>query len=162
MKDLANAISEQAELAEKNYFRLVLVAGRPGSGKTSAFNELRSTKGWSLLNLNKNLSDRLLDLTSKQRRLRTANIVRDLIEEQGNQTVSMLDNIGLLFHPALQQDPVMVLQGASRSHTVIAAWQGEISGGKLIYGYPDHPEYRRIEVKDVQTVNASGHSRTGA
>jgi RNase adaptor protein for sRNA GlmZ degradation len=126
MRDLARGIAEQAEIAAKSFYRLVLVAGPPGSGKTSALNELQSAKGWSLLNLNKVLSERLLDLTSKQRRLRTADIVRDLIEEQGNQTVSMLDNIGLLFHPALQQEPMIALQRASRNRTVIAAWQGEV------------------------------------
>ena len=162
MRDLARAIAEQAELASKNFYRLVLVAGRPGSGKTSALNELRSDKGWSLLNLNKVLSERLLDLTSKQRRLRTADLVRDLIEEQGDHSVSMLDNIGLLFHPCLHQEPMMALQRASRNHTVIAAWQGEVNAGKLIYGSPDHPEYRRLEVKDVQIVTAAAQGLAGA
>ena len=162
MRDLARGIAEQAEIAAKSFYRLVLVAGPPGSGKTSALNELQSAKGWSLLNLNKVLSERLLELTSKQRRLRTADIVRDLIEEQGNQTVSMLDNIGLLFHPALQQEPMMALQRASRNRTVIAAWQGEVIAGKIIYGSPNHPEYRRLEVKDVQIVTAAGHDLAGA
>lgn len=162
MRDLARGIAEQAEIAAKSFYRLVLVAGPPGSGKTSALNELQSAKGWSLLNLNKVLSERLLDLTTKQRRLQTADIVRDLIEEQGNQTVSMLDNIGLLFHPALQQEPMMALQRASRNRAVIAAWQGEVTAGKLIYGSPDHPEYRRLEVKGVQIVTAAGHGLAGA
>ena len=162
MRDLARGIAEQAEIAAKSFYRLVLVAGPPGSGTTSALNELQSAKGWSLLNLNKVLSERLLDLTSKQRRLRTADVVRDLVEEQSNQTVSMLDNIGLLFHPALEQEPMRVLQQASRNHTVIAACQGNISAGKLIYGSPEHPEYRRLEVKDVQIVTAAGHGLAGA
>ena len=162
MRDLARAIAEQAELASKSFYRLVLVAGRPGSGKTSALNELRSDKGWSLLNLNKVLSERLLDLTSKQRRLRTADLIRDLIEEQGDHSVSMLDNIGLLFHPCLHQEPMMALQRASRNRTVIAAWQGEVTAGKLIYGSPDHPEYRRLDVKDVRIVTTNGQCLAGA
>lgn len=162
MRDLALAIAEQAEMAAKSFYRLVLVAGPPGSGKTSAFKELQAAKGWSLLNLSKSLSERLLDQTSKQRRLRTADIIRDLIEEQGDKSVSMLDNIGLLFHPALQQEPMMTLQRASRNHMVIAAWQGKFNAGKLIYGSPDHLEYRSVEVKDVQIVTASGHCLAGA
>ena len=74
----------------------------------------------------------------------------------------MLDNIGLLFHPALEQEPMRVLQQASRNHTVIAAWQGEVVAGKLIYGSPDHPEYRRLDVKDVQIVTTNGHRLAGA
>lgn len=162
MKDLARTIAEQVELAASSFYRLVVVAGLPGSGKTRAFKQLQETKGWSLLNLNKVLSERLLDLTSKQRRLRTADIVRDLIEEQGSQTVTMLDNIGLLFQPTLQQEPMLALQRASRNHTVITAWQGEVVAGKLIYGSPDHPEYRRLDVKDVQIVTTDGHCLAGA
>ncbi len=162
MKDLARAIAEQAELAAKSFYRLVVVAGPPGSGKTRALKQLESVKGWSLLNLNRDLSERLLDLTSKQRRLRTADIVRDLIEAHSNQAVIMLDNIGLLFHPALQQEPMLALQRASRNHTVIAAWQGEVTAGKLTYGSPEHPEYRRLDVKDIQIVTTTGQSFAGA
>ena len=60
MRDLARAITEKTELAAKSLYRLVVVAGPPGSGKTSALHELRSAKGWNLLNLNKVLSERLL------------------------------------------------------------------------------------------------------
>ena len=162
MKDLARAIAEQADLAARGFYRLVLVAGPPGSGKTSAFNELQSGMNWKLLNLSKALSERLLDLTSKQRRLRTADIVRELIEEQGNQAVTMLDNIGLLFHPVLQQQPVTTLQRASRNRTVIAGWQGDVIAGKLIYGSPDHPEFRRIDAKDIHIVSTGGHHLAGA
>lgn len=162
MNDLARTIAEQVELAASSFYRLVVVAGLPGSGKTRAFNQLQETKGWSLLNLNKVLSERLLDLTNKQRRLRTADILRGFIEEQGSQTVSMLDNIGLLFHPALQQEPMLALQRAARNHTVVVAWQGEFIAGKLIYGTPDHPEYRRIDVQDVQIVTTGSHCLAGA
>lgn len=162
MNKLARVIVEQAELAARGFYRLVVVAGQAGSGKTRALRQLRSEQGWSLLNLNKDLSERLLELTSQQRRLRTAELLRDLLAARGEQTVCMLDNIGLLFHPSLHQEPLRVLQRASRNRTVIAAWQGEVSGGKLIYASPDHPEYRRLDVKDVQIVTSEGHSMAEA
>ena len=162
MRDLARAIAEQAELAAKSFYRLVVVAGPAGSGKTRALQQLRSSKGWSLLNLNRELSERLLDLTSKQRRLRTADLVRDLIEAQGNQTVTMLDNIGLLFHPALEQEPLRALQMAARNQTVVVAWQGAFSGGKLVYAAPDHPEYRRADAKDALVLSTSDFGFAGA
>ncbi len=162
MNDLARAIAEQAELAAKSFYRLVVVAGPPGSGKTRALQQLQSVKGWSLLNLNRDLSERLLDLTSKQRRLRTADLVRDLIETQGSQTVTMLDNIGLLFHPALEQEPLRALQMAARNQRVVVAWQGSFADGKLVYAAPDHPEYRRSDTKDTLVLSTSDFGFAGA
>jgi hypothetical protein len=63
MRDLAHAIADQAELAAKSFYRLVVVAGPPGSGKTRDLKQLRTAKGWSLLNFNRDLSERLPDLT---------------------------------------------------------------------------------------------------
>ncbi len=143
MKDLARAIAEQAELAAKSFYRLVVVAGPPGSGKTRALKQLQSVKGWSLLNLNRDLSERLLDLTS-------------------NQTVTMLDNIGLLFHPALEQEPLRALQMAARNQTVVVAWQGSFGDGKLVYAAPDHPEYRRSDTKDTLVLSTSDFGFAGA
>jgi hypothetical protein len=162
MRDLARTIAEQAELAAKSFYRLVVVAGPPGSGKTRALKQLRAAKGWSLLNLNRDLSERLLDLTSKQRRLRTADIVRDLIEAHGKETVVMLDNIDLLFHPALEQEPLRALQMAARNQTVVVAWQGSFGDGKLVYAASDHPEYRRADTKDTLALSASDFGFAGA
>jgi len=162
MRDLARAIAEQAELAAQGFYRLVVVAGQPGSGKTRALNQLQSEKNWKLLNLNKILSERLLELTTNQRRRHTAGMLRNLTEEQSNRTITMLDNIGLLFHPALEQEPLKTLQLASRNRTLIAAWQGEFAAGKLIYATPDHPEYRRIDARDVLVVSANSPDMAGA
>ena len=162
MRDLARAIAEQAELAGKSFYRLVVVAGLPGSGKTRALNELKLINAWNLVNLNGTLSERLLELTTNQRRRHAAGMLRDLSEEQGNLTVTMLDNIGLLFHPSLEQNPLKTLQLASRNRTLIAAWQGEFTAGKLIYAMPDHPEYRRIDARDVLVVSVNSPSFGGA
>ena len=63
--------------------------------------------------------------------------------------VVALDNIELLFDPALHQDPLVCLQGLSRNKTLIAAWGGNYVGGVLTYAEPGHPEYRRYERPDA-------------
>jgi hypothetical protein len=74
---------------------------------------------WPLVNVNLALSEKLLELTAKQRALRVARIVDDIVQEQAGDTV-LLDNIEMLFHPDLKQDPLRLLQSLSRNRTIVA------------------------------------------
>ena len=55
----------------------------------------------------------------------------------------VLDNIEILFDAALRQDPLRLLQGVSRNRTIVAAWNGTLENGYLIYAASEHPEHRR-------------------
>ena len=55
----------------------------------------------------------------------------------------LLDNTELLFDPTLKQDPLVLMQRASRNRTIVAAWNGTLGNGYLSYAEPDHSEYRR-------------------
>ena len=124
------------------YHRLVLVVGPARSGKTGALRDLAATNGWPLVNVNLRLSERLLDLTQKQRALRAPRLLGDIVNAAEGDVV-LLDNIELLFGPELAQDPLRLLQGLSRNRTVVASWCGEFDGGTLTYAEPGHPEARR-------------------
>ena len=100
---LSQEIAQRVEDAVHLYHRLVIVVGPAQSGKTIALRELQETRGWPLININLALSEKLLELTSKQRALRVAMIVDEILQEHRTETI-MLDNTELLFHPALKQD----------------------------------------------------------
>lgn len=152
---LSHHVADQAEVARQLYHRLVIVAGPPRSGKTSALRDLHLERGWPLVNVNLALSEKLLELTSKQRALRVARIVDDIVQEQAGDTV-LLDNIEMLFHPDLKQDPLRLLQSLSRNRTIVATWRGAHPGTSLTYAAPDHPEFRRFE--DPQALIVSSGS----
>lgn len=154
MQALARAIEAQAARAPAAFYRLVLVVGPPGAGKTAALRTLQRKQGWPLLNLNAELSEQLLELSNGQRRLKAAELVNELVAGQDAE-VTLLDNIGILFHPALQQDPLRVLQRAARNRTVVATWQGEVADKTLTYAAPDHPEFRRHQNPEVLLVRTS-------
>ena len=105
---------------------------------------MRDEWGWPLINVNLALSEKLLELTAKQRTLRVARIVDDIVRDQASDTV-LFDNIEMLFHPDLKQDPIRLLQRLSRNRTIIATWRGAQLGSSLTYADPDHPEFRRFE-----------------
>ena len=59
----------------------------------------------------------------------------------------------LLFDRSLQQDPLRLLQGVSRNRQIVAAWDGSLEEGKLLYAEPGHAEYRQYPVNDFFVVD---------
>lgn len=151
---LQNRIEEAATL----YHRLVLVVGPSQSGKTTALREVARRTGGSYHNLNLMLSERLLELTQRQRVLQTPKLLGELVSGDPA-TVSALDNIEVLFGAELQLDPLRLLQGLARQRTIVAAWPGTILGGDLVYAEPGHAEYRRYSRPEALLVETGGTGR---
>ena len=150
---LAHRVAERVPHTVAVYHRLILVVGPPRTGKTSALRDLADERGWPLVNVNLELSESLLELTSKQRALRVSRILSEIVERHPGD-VLLLDNTEVLFSPDLQQDPLRLLQGLSRHRTVIASWSGEMDGENLTYAQAPHPEYRRYVRPQVIVVEA--------
>ncbi len=129
--------------AAGSYFRLILVVGRPRTGKTEALRDLAASQGWPLINVNLRLSELLLELTQRQRALRAPRILDEIVSGPGTEVV-LLDNIELLFGHELSLDPLRLLQGLSRNRTLVATWCGDYDRGYLTYAEPGHPEARRL------------------
>ena len=139
---LADQIVRLADQAASLYHRLVLVVGPAGSGKTPALHDAAGRTGGRLINVNLELAGRMLDLTEKQRALQAGRLLNQIIEEADTDVV-LLDNMEMLSDPGLQQDPLRLLQAASRGKTVVAAWNGEVDHGRLVCAEPGHAEHRQ-------------------
>ena len=150
---LSQRIAERVPDAALLYHRLILLVGPPRTGKTSALRDLAEERRWPLVNVNLELSERLLDLTSKQRALHVPDILSEMIGRHPAEVV-VLDNTEILFSPDLQQDPLRLLQVLSRNRTIIGCWSGEVDGENLIYAQPPHPEHRRYVRPEVIIVPA--------
>ena len=157
---LSHQIAERIDQARELYYRLLIVVGPPRSGKTIALRQLHDHRGWPLVNVNLALSERLLELTAKQRALRVARIVDDIVHEQTGDTI-LLDNIEMLFHPDLKQDPLRLLQSLSRNRTVVATWRGAQVGSSLTFAVPDHPEFRRFEEPQALIISTAAIGASG-
>ena len=150
---LSDRVLTRIDEAGGQYHRLLLVVGPPRSGKTGALRDISTTKNWPLVNVNLRLSALLLDLTQKQRALRVARLLGDLVNGAEGDVV-LLDNIELIFGPELAQDPLRLLQGLARNRTVVATWGGEFDGTTLTYAEPGHPEARRYARPEAIVVPA--------
>ena len=155
MQPLGEAIIEKTAGVADLYHRLALIVGPSGTGKTSAMLDLAKDNGWRYININLELSRRLLDLTEKQRRLRLPSVLSDVLGPIDTRPL-LLDNIELLFDRTLGHDPLRLLQSLSRVHTLIVAWNGRIVGDKIVYADPNHVDYRSYLAVDLVIVDRSG------
>jgi hypothetical protein len=153
VEPLADKIIKKIEQTAELYHRLILVVASAGAGKTTALQEVHAHTMAPLINANLELSRRMLDLTERQRTLQLPRLLTEIVSASEADVV-LLDNIEILFDILLKQDPLRLLQGLSRNRTVVAAWSGSIDGEYIVYAAPDHPEYRRYPIRDIQIVNA--------
>jgi ATPase family associated with various cellular activities (AAA) len=146
-------VIDAVAIVQDQYYKLVLAVGPPRSGKTATLAMVAQQRTWARLKVNLRLSERLLELTQKQRKVRVAAILDEIVRAE-NSSVVILDNIEMLFAQELEQDPLRLLQGLSRNLMIIAAWPGTIDGGCLTYAEPGHPEARRYVNPQARIVSA--------
>ena len=150
---ITKKIIKEIEQAPELYHRLVLVVAPSGLGKTLALKEVRQRLRVPLVNVNLEVSQRMLDLTARQRALQVSSLLEDILREVKSEVV-LLDNIEILFEVSLKQDPLRLLQGLSRNRTIVSTWNGEIKDNFLIYASPEHPEYHRYPGTEIIVVEA--------
>jgi hypothetical protein len=149
---LADQVTRKIGQAAELYHRLLMVVAPAGAGKTSALHDVHERTGAPLINVNLEISRRMLDLTERQRALQLPRLLSEIVNPY-QENVILLDNIEILFDISLRQDPLRLLQGLSRNKTVVAAWGGFIDKKHMVYATPDHPEYRRYPVRDFLVVS---------
>ena len=154
LEALCDDVVEKVRHAEGLVHHLVLVVRPEGNGKTSALHHVAKRVRAPLVNINLELSHRMLDLTERQRALQVQRLL-DRIAAEIESDVILLDNVEILFDIALRQDPLRLLQGLSRNKTVVAAWNGSIENDHLICAAPHHPEYRRYPVDGFLVANTA-------
>ena len=149
---LADRVIKRIGQAAELYHRLVMLVAPAGSGKTAALQDVHERTMAPLVNVNLELSRRMLDLTERQRALQLPRLLAELVGASAADVV-LLDNVEVLFDVSLKQDPLRLLQGLSRNKTVVAAWSGSIDGEHMVYATPGHPEYKRYPLRDFLVVN---------
>lgn len=140
-------ITQAAEL----YNRLVILVAPSGSGKTKVLQDVHLLTQAPLINVNLELSRRMLELTERQRTLQLSRLLGDIVASSLSDVV-LLDNIEILFDLSLKQDPLRLLLALSRKQTVVVSWSGSVDGKYLTYAVPEHPEYRKYSAKDFLMV----------
>ncbi|MBT6716169.1 MAG: BREX-3 system P-loop-containing protein BrxF [Nitrospina sp.] len=149
---LADQVIQKIRQAPELYHKLVLIIAPAGTGKTTVLRDVMERIDSSLINVNLELSRRLLDLTKRQRPLKVTKALDEILISCAGPIV-LLDNTEILFDFSLQIDPLRLLQELSRNKIVVATWNGTIQGDHMNYAVPEHPEYRRYKIQDFLVVS---------
>lgn len=150
IEPLTERILARIDQVHQLYYRLLLIVAPSGAGKTLALQEIAKRTGASLVNVNCEVSVRLLELTERQRALQLPRVLEDVVT--AHHSLILLDNIEILFDVSLKQDPLRLLQKLSRNQTVVASWNGTVDRDYLIYAAPDHPEHKRYLARELVIV----------
>src|SRR5438445_11108799 len=108
MADLVTRLNEAIRQAAGQYYRLVILAGLPGSGKTGTLQAVAQQNGYPYLNVNMELSKKMLELTRSQRSRQVERLLKDVIASAAGDVV-LLDNLEILFDTALEVEPLRLL-----------------------------------------------------
>jgi hypothetical protein len=133
------------------YYKLVMIVGPAGSGKTALLRSVSEKHHIPFLNLGLELSKKLLSLTVTERRLKASDVIADLLDAHGAARLTV-DNTEVIFDPSLMLNPLGLLQSLSRTRFLIWTWNGEVEDGYVKYAYPGHPEHQRIPTSEITLI----------
>ena len=117
--ELKENIQTSIEDAKQLYQKLILLVGRSGSGKTASLRSLSSAFDVPVINVNLEISTRLLDVAMEKRASVFPGLFRKLVMETV-QGLLLMDNLEILFDPSLYQNPLSLLRNHARNRVLIA------------------------------------------
>jgi hypothetical protein len=136
------------------YYKLTIVAGSSGAGKTHLLKQVATQLDLPIINLSLLLSQRLLSQNRRQRALNAEDVATEVIDENYKSSLC-LDDTELLFDSTLRLNPLVFLQDVSRNRLIVATWNGVLAGGELRFGHTSHPDFFRQPVKGFPVVSVA-------
>lgn len=138
---------------ERAYYKLALIVGPTGSGKSTTLRDFSKSYNVSSINLGLELSEALLSTPSELRPVEAEKVALSLISRTTNRRLA-IDNTEVLFEAPLKIDPLRFLKEASKGVLIVATWTGEYRDDILTYGIPGHPAFRKynLQAEDSFTI----------
>jgi len=152
MTEILDQLKSALQSIESQYHRLIILVNCEDAGKQDVLDMLGYSREIKPINLNLVLSSRLLEFSIKQRPLKVAEIMEDLMEAKPFPI--LFDKLDILFDPSLRTDSLALLKSLSRNKTIIAFWSGNLKDSKLCYSEPGYPEYKSYPVEDLVAFDA--------
>jgi len=143
MEEFVNKVAAVAGKEEK----ILIVTGKPGSGKSKLMREAAEEKGWDYIDSRLLITEDFLKLLPSERKAKAPELLTaELAGHRGD--VVMLDRVQTLFIPVFNIDPKAVIDAMGKAYTVVVVWPGYVQDGILCYDKFDGTESIRIAAGD--------------
>jgi len=155
MNEITEVLLRACGSINLNYYKLIIIVKTVDSIMDDFVSDLIHTVPYPILNLNLELSSRLIELSMKQRALKVSAIIGELVKNNENGVV--LDKTEIMFDMSLKLDPLALLKRLSRDKLIIVLWNGYLSNGKLCYAEPNHVEFKTYTIEDLIVIDAKNY-----
>ena len=132
--------------------KVLIVAGKPGSGKSKVLREAADAKGWDYVDCRLLITEGFLELLPVERQKKAPAIMREILASY-NSEVILLDRVQTFFVPVLHIDVETLLRELGKSFTLVVAWPGYIDEGMLCYDKFDGTASIRVKAAGMKIWN---------
>ena len=123
--------------------KLLIIIGGPGSGKSKLIRELTFQDGWKICEAKDLFDDEFLEIPRADRPEKAISLISRVV---------MIDNVGFLFAPILNLNPIEMLKKLSRECPIIVSWRGHLEGNTLYFEHKGDPKYAKFTIEDPNHV----------
>jgi ABC-type histidine transport system ATPase subunit len=131
--------------------KLLIIIGGPGSGKSRLIRELTYQEGWKIVDAKELFDDEFLEIPRADRPEQAISLISAAIHRL-NARVVMIDNVGFLFAPILNLNPIKMLKHLSHECPLIVSWRGHIEKDTLYFEHNGDPKYAKFKVENKNHV----------
>lgn len=140
------------EAAQADGGNVVVVTGKPGSGKSKVLREAAEIKKWTYVDCRMLISEEFLAIPAADRGLYAPDMFTEILSSY-NADVIILDRLQTLFVPVFHINTDSLMRKLSKKFTIISAWPGYVDGGMLCYDKFDGTEAIRISPDGFKVWN---------
>jgi len=129
-------IKEKIDVVKDAKYKLVLIVGKPGTGKSKLIQDFANEEGLPIIDLNRILGE---EIPEGQTSEYITNFMKGFLQTY-NKEIILLDNKRVLYSKNSEIDLLTFLKEISEDKVVVSTWNGMMEDNKLIHIRSKLPE----------------------
>ncbi len=102
--------------------KVVIVTGKPGSGKSKVLREAAEEKKWDYIDCRLLITEKFLEVPPGERQAKAPEMMADILEGYDSEVI-LLDRLQTLFVPVFHIDVDALLHKLSEKFVIVTAWR---------------------------------------